>query len=96
LTGGFPARGSPAARVEGCVSLTGSRRTSGCLESKLGRSERGCRRRAAACGSELGGGTALVRFGRGEKAWELREVEAVLMVGDVGVERVWVGGSAAG
>ena len=46
--------------------------------------------------SELGGGTALVRFGRGEKAWELREVEAVLMVGDVGVERVWVGGSAAG
>ena len=50
MTGGFPARGSPAARVEGCVSLTGSRRTSGCLESKLGRSERGCRRRAAACG----------------------------------------------
>ena len=46
--------------------------------------------------SELGGGTALVRFGRGEKTWELREVEAVLMVGDVGVERVWVGGSAAG
>ena len=46
--------------------------------------------------SELGGGTALVRFGRGEKAWELREVEAVLKVGDVGVERVWVGGSAAG
>jgi len=32
------------------VSLTGSRRTSGCLESRLGRSERGCRRRAAACG----------------------------------------------
>ena len=32
------------------MSLTGSRRTSGCLESKLGRSERGCRRRAAACG----------------------------------------------
>jgi len=29
-------------------------------------------------------------------AWELREVEAVLMVGDVGVERVWVGGSAVG
>ena len=50
MTGGFPARGSPAARVEGCVSLTGSRRTSGCLESRLGRSERGCRRRAAACG----------------------------------------------
>ena len=39
---------------------------------------------------------APVRFGRGEKAWELREVEAVLMVGDVGVERVWVGGSAVG
>ena len=37
---------------------------------------------------------APVRFGRGEKAWELREVEAVLMVEDVGVERVWVGGSA--
>src|SRR6185437_1617941 len=50
LTGRFPARGSPAARVEGCVSLTGSRRTSGCLESRLGRSEVGCRRRAAACG----------------------------------------------
>ena len=50
MTGDFPARGSPAARVEGCVSLTGSRRTSGCLESKLGWSERGCRRRAAACG----------------------------------------------
>ena len=32
------------------MSLTGSRRTSGCLESRLGRSERGCRRRAAACG----------------------------------------------
>ena len=39
---------------------------------------------------------APVRFGRGEKAWELREVEAVLMVEDVGVERVWVGGSAVG
>ena len=50
MTGRFPARGSPAARVEGCVSLTGSRRTSGCLESRLGRSEVGCRRRAAACG----------------------------------------------
>ena len=34
--------------------------------------------------------------GEGKMAWELREVEAVLMVGDVGVERVWVGGSAAG
>ena len=50
LTGRFPARGSPAARVEGCVSLTGARRTSRCLESRLGRSEVGCRRRAAACG----------------------------------------------
>ena len=38
---------------------------------------------------------APVRFGRGEKAWELRKVEAVLNVGAVGVERVWVGGSAA-
>src|SRR6185295_20236087 len=28
LTGRLPARGSPAARVEGCVSFTGSRRTS--------------------------------------------------------------------
>ena len=37
-----------------------------------------------------------MRFRRGEVAWELREVEAVLMVGDVGVERVWVGGSAVG
>jgi len=34
--------------------------------------------------------------GEGKMAWELREVEAVLMVGDVGVERVWVGGSAVG
>ena len=50
MTGGFPARGSPAARVEGCGSFTGSRRTSGCLESRLGWSEMGCRRRAAACG----------------------------------------------
>ena len=37
-----------------------------------------------------------MRFGRGEVAWELREVEAVLRVGAVGVERVWGGGSAAG
>ena len=50
MTGGFPARGSPAARMEGCGSFTGSRRTSGCLESRLGWSEMGCRRRAAACG----------------------------------------------
>ena len=50
MTSDFPARGSPAARVEGCGSFTGSRRTSGCLESRLGRSEVGCRRRAAACG----------------------------------------------
>ena len=39
---------------------------------------------------------APVRFRRGEVAWELREVEAVLKVGAVGVERVWGGGSAAG
>jgi hypothetical protein len=50
LTGRFPARGSPAARVERCGSFTGSRRTSGCLESRLGWSEMGCRRQAAACG----------------------------------------------
>ena len=37
-----------------------------------------------------------MRFGRGEVAWELREVEAVLRVGAVGVERVWGGGSAVG
>ena len=63
MTGGFPARGSPAARVEGCVSLTGSRRTSGCLESRLGRSERGCRRRAAAggLGARRRGGSGGVR-----------------------------------
>src|SRR6185312_7252543 len=47
-------------------------------------------------GSEHGGGVAPVRFGRGEVAWELREVEAVLRVGAVGVERVWGGGSTAG
>ena len=35
-----------------------------------------------------------MRFRRGEVAWELREVEAVLRVGVVGVERAWVGGSA--
>ena len=29
LTGGFPVRGSPAARLEGCGSFTGSRRTTG-------------------------------------------------------------------
>ena len=63
MTGRFPARGSPAARVEGCVSLTGSRRTSGCLESRLGRSERGCRRRAAAggLGARRRGGSGGVR-----------------------------------
>ena len=66
MTGGFPARGSPAARVEGCVSLTGARRTSGCLESRLGRSEVGCRRRAAACGLGARRRVAPVRFGRGE------------------------------
>ena len=37
-----------------------------------------------------------MRFRRGEVAWELREVEAVLKVEAVGVERVWGGGSAAG
>ena len=67
MTGGFPARGSPAARVEGCGSFTGSRRTSGCLESRLGWSEMGCRRRAAACGLGAQRRVAPVRFGRGEK-----------------------------
>ena len=37
-----------------------------------------------------------MRFRRGEVAWELCEVEAVLKVGAVGVERVWGGGSTAG
>ena len=37
-----------------------------------------------------------MRIGRGETVWELREGEARLMVGSVGVERVWGGGSAAG
>ena len=37
-----------------------------------------------------------MRIGRGETVWELREGEARLMVGAVGVERVWGGGSAAG
>ena len=37
-----------------------------------------------------------MRIGRGETVWELREGEARLMVGFVGVERVWGGGSAAG
>ena len=39
---------------------------------------------------------APVGFGRGETVWELREGEARLMVGDVGVERACSGGSAAG
>ena len=39
---------------------------------------------------------APVRVGRGEVAWELREVEARLMVGAIGVEWVCGGGSAAG
>ena len=47
-------------------------------------------------GSEHGGGVAPVRFGRGEMAWELREDEARLKVGVIGVERVCGGGSAAG
>ena len=50
LTGRFPARGSPAARGNRSGGFTGSRRTSGCLESRLGWSEMGCRRRAAARG----------------------------------------------
>ena len=64
------------------------------------------------CGEGLGGGGsteqggsaaeasdgegAPVRIGRGEAVWELREDEARLMVGSIGVERVWGGGSAAG
>ena len=64
------------------------------------------------CGVGLGGGGsteqggsaaeatrrrgAPVRVGRGEVAWELREDEARLMVGAIGVERVCGGGSAAG
>ena len=44
---------------------------------------------------ENGGGVAPVRFGRGEAVWELREGEARLMVGAIGVERVCGGGSAA-
>ena len=39
---------------------------------------------------------APVRIGRGEAVWELREVEARLKVGVIGVERFYGGGSAAG
>jgi hypothetical protein len=39
---------------------------------------------------------APVRIGREEAVWELREDEARLMVGAIGVERVCGGGSAAG
>ena len=46
--------------------------------------------------SEHGDGVAPVGFGRGKRAGELREVEARLMVGAIGVERVCGGGSAAG
>ena len=35
-------------------------------------------------------------MGEGKTVWELREGEARLMVGAVGLERVWGGGSAAG
>ena len=42
------------------------------------------------------GEVAPARVGRGEAAWELREDKAQLMVGAIGVERVWGGGSAAG
>ena len=64
------------------------------------------------CGEGLGGGgsteqgglaaeasdgeVAPARFGRWEAAWELREVEARLKVGAIGVERACGGGSAAG
>ena len=64
------------------------------------------------CGEGLGGGSsteqggsaaeatdgegATVSVGRGEAVWELREVEARLKVGIIGVERVCGGGSAAG
>ena len=42
------------------------------------------------------GEVAPARFGRWEAAWELREVEARLKGGAIGVERFWGGGSAAG
>ena len=58
------------------------------------------------CGERLGGGgsaaeasdggVAPARVGRGEAVWELREVEAWLKMGIIGVERVCGGGSAAG
>ena len=64
------------------------------------------------CGKGLGGGGsteqggsvaeasdgegAPVRIGRGKRAGELREVEARLNMGAIGVERVCGGGSAVG
>ena len=51
--------------------------------------------RQGSCRPSNGEG-APVRVGRGQVAWELREVEARLMVGAIGVERVCGGGSAAG
>ena len=82
LTGRFPARGSPAARVEGCGSFTGSRRTPGWSWGAGRGSEAAARRSRAAEASD--GEGAPVRIGRGETVWELREGEARLMVGDVG------------
>ena len=70
LTGGFPVRGSPAARVEGCVSFTGARRTSG-WPRVAGRGSEAAARRSRAAEATDGKG-APVRVGRGEAVWELR------------------------
>ena len=61
----------------------------------------GARRRRLDGAGRLGGEAsdgevAPARFGRWEASWELREVEARLKVGAIGVERFWGGGSAAG
>ena len=67
LTGRFPARGSPAARVEGCGSFTGSRRTPGWSWGAGRGSEAAARR------SRRVGGGVLRRLGlSGGRGWKIR------------------------
>ena len=80
MTGGFPVRGSPAARVEGCVSFTGSRRTTGWSWGAEMGSE------AAVDRPFPGEGVA---GGEGKQEWGLKESKAHLWV--LGIEARVVG-----
>ena len=69
------------------------------LGSLGGRGEGGARASMASSGcwsSGHGGGVAPVKIGRGRGVCELREVEAKLLAGSLGAERVWNGGFTAG